>query len=79
VPERLEGQRTELASRLEIERLADHYEERLEEAGFFFPDTKAEGMRLNLRNLWSRLPLTRADVQMLHGMLRQIVRSTDRG
>lgn len=79
VPERLEGQRTELASRLEIERLGDHYEERLEQAGFFFPDTKAEGMRLNLRNLWSRLPLTRADVQMLHGMLRQIVRWKERG
>jgi len=79
VPERLEGQRTDLATRLEIERLGDHYEERLDEAGFFFPETKAEGMRLNLRNLWSRLPLTRAEVQMLHGMLRQMVRWKERG
>ena len=31
-------------------------------------------MRLNLRSMWGRLPLTRADVQTLHGMLRQIAR-----
>ena len=65
--------RTELASREEVERLGDHYEARLEEAGFFFPPTKAEGMRLNLRNMWGRLALTRAEVQTLHGMLRQIL------
>ncbi|EAR51627.1 RNA methyltransferase, TrmH family, group 1 [Oceanicola granulosus HTCC2516] len=78
-PVRLKGQRTELAERLEVERLGDHYEERLAEAGFFFPEHKAEGMRLNLRNLWSRMPLTRADVQMLHGILRQMVRWKERG
>ncbi len=70
----LQGQRTELAEQVEVEALARHYEERLEEAGFFFPDHKAENMKLNLRNLWSRMPMTRADVQMLHGMLRQLLR-----
>ena len=39
----------------------------------------AEGMKINLRNLWSRMPLTRADVQMLHGVLRQMVRWKERG
>ena len=29
-------------------------------------------MKLNLRNMWGRLGLTRAEVQTLHGMLRQI-------
>ncbi len=62
----------------EIAHLAKHYEDRLDEAGFFFPETKAEGMKLNLRNMWSRLPLTRADVQMLHGMMRQVVRWKDK-
>lgn len=66
------------AEQIEIEKLADHYETRLEEAGFFFPAHKVESMKLNLRNLWSRLPLTRADVQMLHGMLRQLVRRSGR-
>lgn len=70
---------TEMASGIEIEKLAEHYEDRLETAGFFFPPEKAEGMKTVLRNLWSRMPLTRADVQMLHGVLRQMVRWKERG
>jgi tRNA/rRNA methyltransferase len=70
---------TELATQIEVEKLAEHYEARLGEAGFFFPEAKAEGMKLVLRNLWSRMPLTRADVQVLHGMLRQMVRWKERG
>lgn len=62
------------ATQTEVQALADHYEERLEEAGFFFPDHKADSMKLNLRNLWSRMALTRTDAQMLHGMMRQMVR-----
>lgn len=70
---------TEMASQMEVEKLAAHYEDRLEQAGFFFPETKAEGMKRTLRNLWSRMPLTRADVQILHGILRQMVRWKERG
>ena len=75
---RMDGHRTEPAEQIEIEALARHYEDRLETAGFFFPEDKAEGMKRNLRNLWSRMPLTRADVQILHGILRQMVRWKDR-
>jgi tRNA/rRNA methyltransferase len=64
--------RTEFANREEVEKLGDHFEEKLDAAGFFFPPTKAAGMRLNLRNMWARLNLTRAEVQTFHGMLRQI-------
>ncbi|MDJ0820910.1 MAG: RNA methyltransferase [Paracoccaceae bacterium] len=70
---------TEWATGDEMAHLAKHYEDRLDEAGFFFPEAKADGMKRNLRNLWSRLPLTRADVQMLHGILRQMVRWKERG
>jgi tRNA/rRNA methyltransferase len=70
---------TEMATGIEIEKLAEHYEDRLETAGFFFPAEKAHGMKTVLRNLWSRMPLTRADVQMLHGILRQMVRWKERG
>jgi len=62
------------ATRIEIEKLADHWEERLAEANFFFPPEKAPAMKLTLRNLWSRLPLTQADTRIFHGMLRQLVR-----
>ena len=62
------------ATRIEIEKLADHYEARLEEAGFFFPPEKAPAMKLTLRNLWSRMALTQADTRIFHGMLRQLTR-----
>ena len=67
------------ARAIEVDKLAEHYEDTLDQAGFFFPETKAESMRLNLRNLWSRMPLTQADVRMLHGILRQMVRWKDKG
>ena len=75
----LEMAGTEAATQIEVEKLAQHYEERLETAGFFFPEAKAEGMKRTLRNLWSRMPLTRADVQILHGILRQMVRWKEHG
>lgn len=78
-PELMEMAGTEFASALEIEKLGDHYEDRLDAAGFFFPETKADGMKKNLRNLWSRLNLTRADVQTFHGLLRQMVRWAEHG
>lgn len=71
--------RTAVASRAEIERLGDHYEEELEAAGFFHPPARAQGMKRNLRNLWGRLGLTRAEVEALHGMLRQLLRSRGDG
>ena len=39
----------------------------------------AHSEKLNLRNLWSRMPLTQADVQILHGSMRQMVRWKQRG
>lgn len=71
-PEVMELARTEFALHQEVERLGDHFEERLEAAGFFFPPDKAPMMKQNLRNMWGRLGLTRAEVQTFHGMLRQI-------
>jgi tRNA/rRNA methyltransferase len=71
-PEVMGLARTEFASKLEVEKLADHYEERLEAAGFFYPAEKVPGMKLSLRNMWARLGLTKAEVQTFHGMLRQI-------
>ena len=62
------------ADRIEIERLGDHYDDQLTQAGFFFPETKAASMRLNMRNMWSRLTLTKGDVRILHGVLRQLTR-----
>jgi len=64
----------EPATRVEMEKLGDRWEDALDDAGFFFPDEKAASMKLRLRNLWSRMPLASGEVQILHGILRQLVR-----
>ncbi|MEX1236336.1 MAG: RNA methyltransferase [Roseovarius sp.] len=80
VPEtRVHMHNTEWASQTEIEALAAHYEDRMEEAGFFYPDHKSGSMRQTLRNFWSRMPLTQADTRLLHGIMRQMVRWKHRG
>ncbi|MEY8099113.1 RNA methyltransferase [Falsihalocynthiibacter sp. S25ZX9] len=76
-PEVVAMAKTEFAPDIEIQKLGDHYEQRLDEAGFFYPEPKAISMKLNLRNMWARMPMTRADVQMMHGMLRQLLRKKD--
>ena len=74
----LEVAGSEPATGLEVEKLAEHYEQRLQDSGFFYPPEKATHMKTTLRNLWSRMPLMRSDVQILHGVLRQLVRPRDR-
>ena len=71
-PERLHLAGGDLATAEEVARLGDHFEERLGDAGFFFPADKAAHMKANLRTMWARLGLTRGEVQTFHGMLRQI-------
>ena len=73
------GMLAEPAQAIEIEKLHDHFTQRLDAVNFFFPEAKAPGMRLNLRNMLSRMPLTRADVQTFHGILRALTRRHDRG
>ena len=67
------------ATKVELLGLFEHLEGELDRLGFFFPPEKAAGMKVVLRNFWSRMPLTRADAQILHGILRQMVRWKDRG
>lgn len=67
------------ANAAEMEALARRLEDSLEEVGFFWPEHKAAPMRLSLRNLVSRLPLTDADVRTLHGAIRALRRGPGRG
>lgn len=70
--------KSDWATGIEMDALADHYETRLDQAGFFYPPDKSDSMKTHLRNLWSRMPLTQADVRMLHGVMRQMVRWKER-
>lgn len=60
------------AKNIEIEKLCERLEERLDAQNFFWPEHKAESMRLNLRNMFSRMPMTSADVKTLHGVFRAL-------
>ena len=73
-PEETAMARTRWAEAVEISKLQEHLEEKLEDAHFFWPEAKAPSMKLNLRNMLSRMPLTLADVQMFHGILRALSR-----
>lgn len=74
---RLELAGTDLASQVEVTKLGDHFEEKLDATGFFFPPEKAPHMKLNLRNMLGRWGMTRSEVQTLHGILRQLVRKRE--
>ncbi len=69
-----EGAAPELAEGAMLSALGDHFEGRLEATGFFFPPEKAPGMRRNLRSMLARWGMTRAEVQLLHGVLRHLMR-----
>lgn len=78
VPDSMEAMQSDAAGQGEINALYGHFEEKLERAGFFFPAHKSDSMKLNLRNMFSRLPLTSSDVATFHGMLRQFARWKER-
>ena len=60
---------------MKVEKLSQYFEDALEKADFFYPKDKAESMKINFRNMWSRMPLTNSDVQIFYGMLRQLLRA----
>ena len=60
---------------MKVGKLSQYFEDALEKADFFYPEDKAESMKINFRNMWSRMPLTNSDVQIFYGMLRQLLRA----
>lgn len=64
--------KTRLAETIETQKLLEHLEEKLDAVGFFWPEQKRATMVENLRNMFSRMPLTDADVRTLHGVTRAL-------
>lgn len=54
----------------DIEALMATLEARLAARRFFWPEEKAPAMKRRLRNMLSRMPLTRADIRIWHGIIR---------
>ncbi|MEM7242196.1 MAG: RNA methyltransferase [Pseudomonadota bacterium] len=72
---------TEFAEKIEIQKLVERLERDLDARGFFFPTDKAQSMKQTLRNMFSRLPMTQADIRTLHGIFRNLTtreQSSDR-
>ncbi|MEE9454051.1 MAG: RNA methyltransferase [Paracoccaceae bacterium] len=63
---------TRFAEAIEVQKLVERLESRLDEIGFFWPEQKRLSMVENIRNMVSRLPLTDADVRTLHGIFRAL-------
>ncbi len=71
-PELREMGKTRFATHIEVAKFTEHLEGRLDDVGFFWPEHKRDSMIENLRNMFSRLDLTDADVRTLHGVLRAL-------
>lgn len=63
---------TRFAEKIEVEKLSEKLEGRLDEIGFFWPEQKRVSMVENIWNMLSRLPLTDADVRTLHGIFKAL-------
>ncbi len=64
--------KTRFADGIEVQKLLEHLEQKLDAVGFFWPEQKRATMLENLRNMFSRMPLTDADVRTLHGITRAL-------
>ena len=63
---------TRFAEAIEVQKLSEKLEERLDKIGFFWPEQKRVSMVENIWNMLSRLPLTDADVRTLHGIFKAL-------
>ncbi len=63
---------TDFASLKEVQKLVDRSEEALMARNFFWPIDKSESMLLSFRNMFSRLKLTKMDVQIFHGIIKSM-------
>lgn len=74
----MEWASAEPATQIERQHLQKSLEEKLDAVGFFWPDDKAENMKLNLRNMFSRMPLSDIDIRTFHGIFRALERGRNR-
>ena len=64
----------EKATREELVGLIDHFEEALDEAGYFHPPEKREKMALNLTNIFTHAGLKEQEVRTLRGVVAALRR-----
>lgn len=62
----------EPATREELVGMMEHFEEELDRAGFFFPDSKRAPMTQNLRNAFTRAGWTTQEVSTFRGAIKAL-------
>lgn len=63
-----------VATREQVEGVAGHLIEALDQAGYFYPPDKRPTMERNIRTLMSNADMTPAEIQLFRGMIRQLMR-----
>ncbi|MBQ8558038.1 MAG: hypothetical protein IJ440_04525 [Alphaproteobacteria bacterium] len=64
-----------MASKQEMMSFFAHLETELEQRGYFRFSDKKERMQINLRNIFTRLPLSSSEIKTLHGVITDLVRN----
>ncbi|MBL4601579.1 MAG: hypothetical protein JKY84_02420 [Emcibacteraceae bacterium] len=65
-------QDTSPATAGELQKLFDHMEDELKEAGYFRADQRRSLMRRNLRNIFTRSELTREEISTMRGVIKAL-------
>ncbi len=65
---------SQIATKLEIESFLTHLETELFKRGYFRFVDKRERMSHNLRNIFTRLPLSSSEIKTLHGVITDLIR-----
>ena len=63
-----------LATKQEVDAFLTHLESKLKERGYFRFKDKEERMRHNLRNIFTRMPLSHSEIKTLYGVVTDLIR-----
>jgi len=69
----------EVATRENLVRMLEHFEDELEKAGFFFPPEKTGLMKQNIRAPFIRAKMTEQEVRTMRGMIKALAKGRGRG
>ena len=73
-PDYFQNEISGAASREDLVRMFEHLEDELENSGYFFPDTKTELMKQNIRAPFVRAKMTEQEVRTMRGIIKALSR-----
>lgn len=70
---------TEPATRADLLRMFEHFEDELAQSGYFYPPAKAALMKRNIRAPFIRAKMTDQEVRTMRGMIKSLAKGRGRG